>query len=384
MSVEQLKGGAYRLSACAFLLFMLTFYVPISPKPVFYLGLVLPGLAWLAWRPLALPQFFIAFGWLLLPLAGLQLLNLQAAAEIKQWFYLVALLAGCVMVERSDWNMTRVYRVFAWFSVFVLLWVAADWLWTWQQSGEWIRYMLVFGRRMDPNNTALLISGGLVFLWLTQAEPWLERRPVWYKLLGLLALSAAVLLAATMFQSRSTLMGYGLFMAVYVLQRRMWRTGLAVVLGIVVLAYLLGVEHILSQRGFSYRPEIWADAWARLYTHCGALLGCGDDHYRFLGMFTHTHNLPLQILYNDGFVGLALITVFAWVYFRDGFRSQAPWFLLSMVGLGGLMTNTGWLLGPPKAFWAYFWLPVLLALVDMRRLQLAHYLAARASRPLAA
>jgi hypothetical protein len=374
---KNLAGLPYRLMAGLFLLFNLSFFVPVSPKSVFYIGLMLPGLAWLLWRPAALPEFFKAFGLLLLPLAAIQLLNIREAAEIRLWMFMVAFLACCVMVERGEWGAERVYKVFAWFGVFALLYATAEWLWVWQQTGSWIRYDHLFGRRMDPNNTSLFITFGLVFLWLTVVEPSFQKRPQRYFLGGLLILASAVLLSASVFQSRSTLVGFGLFMAVYIAMRRMWKLGVLALVGVMLMGYLAGADQLLSQRGVSYRPQIWADAWQRVVDTCGIVLGCGEDGYRFIGQFKHTHNLPLGILYSDGLVGLILIGVFVFCYVRDGSKLKTPWFLLSMIGSGALMTNTGWLLGPPKAFWAYFWIPILLTFIQIRREQTDRYLAAR-------
>lgn len=374
---NNLTGVSYRLMAGVFLLFNLSFYIPVNPKPVFYLGLMLPGLLWLLWRPVALPGYFKAFGLLLLPLAAIQLLNIRDVVEIKLWLFMVGFLACCLMVERGEWGAARVYRLFAWFGVFALGYAVIEWLWVWHQSGQWIRYDHLFGRRMDPNNTSIFITSGLVFLWLTVAEPRLQQRSMPWLLAGLVALSSLVLLSAAVFQSRSTLVGFGLFMVVYIAMRKMWGLGLLALSAVVVVGYLAGADHMLSQRGVSLRPQIWGDAWQRVVDTCGILLGCGDDGYRFIGQYKHTHNLPLGILYSDGLIGVALIGIFAFVYVRDGAKLKSPWFLLSMIGVGALMTNTGWLLAPPKAFWAYFWIPILLAFIQMRQESADRYLAAR-------
>jgi O-antigen ligase len=377
MNNNYLTGFPYRLVAGAFLLFLMSFYVPISPKPVFYAGLMLPGVCWLLWRPAALPAYFKAFGLLLLPLAMIQLLNIQDASELKLWLYIAVFLACCLIVERSEWGSERIYRLFAWFSLFALGYATVEWLWIWYDTDKWIRYDHLFSRRMDPNNTSILITSGLVFIWLTVAEPRLQSRSRWSLLAGMILLSCTVLLSAAIFQSRSTLVGFGLFMGVYIFMRRWWGLGLLALAGVVLVAYLVGADQVLSQRGMSYRPQIWDDAWHRVVDTCGIVLGCGEDGYRFLGKFTHTHNLPLGILYTDGLLGMTLIGLFAFVYIRGGIQLKSPWFLLSMIGFGALMTNTGWLLAPPKAFWAYFWVPVLLAFIQMKREHVDNYLAAR-------
>ena len=74
-----------------------------------------------------------------------------------------------------------------------------------------------------------------------------------------------------------------------------------------------------------------------------------------------------------------MVGIFVFFYVRDGIQLKTPWFLISMIGIGALMTNTGWLLGRPKAFWAYFWIPILIAFIQMRHEQVDRYLAARSS-----
>jgi hypothetical protein len=377
MNDNYLSGFPCRLVSGTFLLFLLSFYVPISPKPVFYAGLMLPGLFWLLWRPAALPAYFKAFGLLLLPLAIIQLLNIQEVSELKLWLYLAVFLACCLIVERCEGGSERIYRQFAWFSLFALGYATVEWLWIWHQTDHWVRYKHLFGREMDPNNTSILITSGLVFIWLTIAEPRLQAHSRWSLLAGMILLSCAVLLSAAIFQSRSTLVGFGLFMGVYVFMRRWWGLGLLAVMVVALVAYLAGADQMLSQRGMSFRPQIWDDAWHRVVDTCGILLGCGKDGYRFLGKFTHTHNLPMGIFYNDGVIGLVLMGIFAFVYVRGGIKLKSPWFLLSMIGFGSLMTNTGWLLAPPKAFWAYFWVPVLLAFIQVRREHVNEYIVAR-------
>jgi hypothetical protein len=230
---------------------------------------------------------------------------------------------------------------------------------------------------VDPNNAATFIISGLVFLWLTLVEPELRQRSAWLRLVGLIALYALVFLSVAVFQSRSALVGFGLFMAGYIIIRRTWRQEFWALIGVTCIGYFTGATQTLSQRGLSSRPQIWADAWHRVADTCGVWLGCGRDGYFFLGMYTHPHNMPLGILYNYGLVGLALISIFVYVYVRDGIRLKTPWFLISLIGTGSLLTNTGWFLYPVKAYWVFFWVPILIAFIQMRREQVDLFFEAR-------
>ncbi|MDR2874394.1 MAG: O-antigen ligase family protein [Methylobacillus sp.] len=381
MNDTKLTGVFCKLMAGIFLLYLLSFYIPpIKPKTVFYLGLMPLGLLWLLWRPIALGDWLKAFGIFLLPLAAIQLLNIHGMDDIKLWLYMAVFLTCCVMVERSTWGAERVYSVFAWCGVLVLCYSTVDWLWIWHQSGQWIRYENLFGRSVDPINTSVFIASGLAFLWLTTFEPKLKQHSTLALFAGLVVLSGLVLLAALVFQSRTALLGFGLFMVAYIVMRRMWGLGLLALIAIAVIGYLAGADQILSQRGLSYRPQIWADAWHRIIDTCGIWFGCGNDGYGFRAeqyRFTHPHNLPLGILYSDGVVGLALIGIFVVAYVRGGIRLKTPWFLISLIGIGAQLTNMSWLLTSPKAYWIYFWVPILLAFIQIQREKVDRYFAAR-------
>jgi hypothetical protein len=376
--IEAALGGVIGL---AFLLFNLSFFLPFPSKGLYFI-IAISGLCWVLSQPSSVPDFFRAFGILLLPLLVVQVLNVRDFDEIKQWLGLTGLVAAYALMERSAWGVERLYRIFAYTGIAVLAYASIDWLLMSGHTEAWVRYDRLFGHRIDPNNVALLMACCLAFIWLVDIEPRLNGRSAVWKLLGLVGISSAMLLAASIFQSRSSLVGFGFFMAGYMLTRRWWGLSLLGLVAVLAIGSVTDAFDILATRGLSYRPQIWSDAIHRVVDQCGVILGCGQDGYRFLHEYTHTHNLPIGIFYNDGLAGVALVGIFAGYYFYRGFALKSPWFLISLIGIGGLMTNTGWLLGPPKAFWAYFWTPIILAYIRMRQEALARYFHARRSRAL--
>lgn len=367
------------LLASILALFTISYYTPLAPKFLFHAGVTLPGLIWLAWCPRQLPKFIMVFGWVLFPLLALQLLNYIEIREIKVWLYLVALLASCTIVDRSRYGLKGVFIVFATASAIALIYATVTWLSIWYTTGTWVRLDNFPGRNADPIDSGLLIGSSLIFCWVFLVEPRLQRYSRAYFFIGLLGLSVLLLLASLVFQARSLLVGYGLFLLVYALRQRLWLQLSMVMVCLGLLGWLVGADQVLSQRGLSYRPEIWADALHRVSQQCGLVFGCGKDGYHFLGLYTHTHNLPLQVLYEDGLIGCLLFMIFAGYFIARGRLSN--WFLVAVFGFGGQLTNTGWLLSNPKAYWIYFWLPAAMILIETRRDALVCYLAARKSNP---
>jgi hypothetical protein len=360
------------------LLYSLSYYLPLPPRGLFLAGIVLPGLLWLIWSPKALGGFLQAYIWVLLPLALIQILNMESWQELKLWFYFVGFLACCTLLDRTK-KLEAILTVFAWASLTVLAWSAMDWWLIHQSTGEWVRYGVLFGRAVDPIDTALVISTGLLYLWLYKVEPRLRSVSKWHVMAGFLVLSSLILLISTVYQARTLLVAYALFLLVYLFARRFWLLGSTVILAVVLLSYLMGADQLLLQRGLSYRPEIWSDALNRVSHVCGIWIGCGKDGYRFLHMYTHTHNFLLQILYEDGVLGLFIFTILAAYLIKHGRHSNA--LLWATLGVGGQLTNTGWLLTPPKAIWVYFWLPVTMLTVEISREKLHGYWIARRGLP---
>jgi hypothetical protein len=363
-----------------FCVFCSAFYLPLSSKAtnnIFYAGLALPALFWLLWRPVALPVMARAFAWLVLLLGALVVLDAGDVSGLKKGLYLMLFFVCCLMLEQWRWGVRGCVTVFACFSIAVLLFVLGDWLWIWSESGRWIRYGNLWGQPINPVYFSMLISSALVFIWLFHVADWLERRSRVDLLAGLFLLSVAVLLCASVFQSRSTLLGFALFFGAYLLYKRIIMLGLGLALALVVLLFVLGGDELLNQRGLSYRPAIWQDAWLRVLNDCGLWLGCGSDGYRFLGKFHHPHSGYLAMFYRNGLLGTLLFVLFAGFFFWRSVCSRSRWMLLALVGWGSLLTTTNGVLTTPQPLWIYFWLPTFMALLESQRPAVLAYFSAR-------
>ena len=281
VSKEWLRYGPW-VYAALFGLFCLAFYLPLSSKAtnnIFYVGLALPCLGWLLLRPASLSLLIRSFGWLAVLLLALVALDAGDAAGLKKALYLLLFFSSCLLLQGRRWDVNAVYGLCAWISLGILVFVSLDWLWIWQQSGKWVRYGRFLGEPINPVHFSLLISHALIFLWLFRVADGLERRSPLALSTGLLLLGGAVLLCATVFQSRSTLVGFALFFG-YLLYQRMVLLGLMIML-LLGLVFAVGGDELLLRRGFSYRLDIWQDAWSRLANQCGIWFGCGVDEYRF-------------------------------------------------------------------------------------------------------
>lgn len=367
-------------------LFCSAFYLPLSSKAInniFYAGLALPSLLWLLWRPFALPVLGRAFGWMILLLGALVVLDADDASGLKKGVYLLLLFASCLLLERGRWTVKGCFAVFALLSVCLLLYVLSAWVWIWLESGRWVRYGRFAGQPINPVYFALLITSALVFLWLFHLDEWLERRSRIWLLAGLLVLCALVLLCATIFQARSALLGFALFFGGYLLHKRFLLPGMLLVLALLALLFVLGGDELLMRRGLSYRPAIWQDAWLRVLNDCGLWFGCGADDYRFLGQFHHAHSGYMAVLYRTGLPGALLFVLFTGIFFWRSIRSRSRWMLLALVGWGSLLTTSNGVLTSPQPLWIYFWLPTFMAVLESQRPAVDSYFAARreARRP---
>lgn len=375
-----LQGGPW-LFAGMFCTFCLAFYLPLSSKAInniFYAGLALPALVWLLWRPSALLALR-PFGWLIALLVLMVALDASDGADLKKGLYLILFFISCLLLQGWRWGVREVFTVFALASLGILLFASADWLWIWTQSGRWIRYGRFLGASTNPVYFSMLITSGLVFLWLFYVSDWLERRSRLALLVGLLLLCVAAFWCASIFQARSTFLGFVLFFVGYLLHKRLMLLGLLLGATFAVLLFGLGGEELLLRRGLSFRPMIWQDAWLRLVNDCGVWLGCGADDYLFLGSFHHAHSGYVSMLYRNGLVGVAVFLLFAVLFFWKSARSR--WMLLALLGWGSLLTTSAGVLITPQPLWIYFWLPTFMAILDGAQEGVAAYFRARHYSP---
>ncbi|WP_211163267.1 O-antigen ligase family protein [Aromatoleum diolicum] len=147
--------------------------------------------------------------------------------------------------------------------------------------------------------------------------------------------------------------------------------------GVIAAAALVGTgllvaslwPDLLTDRGTSYRPEIWSDTLRQISEK--PIFGHGYDHPLEIYLegiadaFRDPHNMILAVLYYGGLVGLAL---WVWLY---GAAVLACWrqrhdpavFICSatlIYGLAASMTEGGAFLSRPKEHWFLIWIPFAL------------------------
>lgn len=364
------------------LLFMVSFYMPISAKAsnnIFYAGLGLPALIWWVWRPRLVLHVFRAAPAVFACLALLTLvLGLKDPDFLKHGGYVFTLFLACVMLEQTEGSVRRSFFCFAVVGVILLGVSASEWLQVLRIGGAAPRVSL-WGRTENPIFAALMIISGLVFLWLFYAEPRLLRCSSRARWLGFFVLTALCVGCGVVFQARSALLGFAFFAFGYAVMRRQF---LAVVLvlgaALTVLALFGGFAPLL-ERGLSHRLDIWSAVVLRVVGECGVLLGCGNDEHLFLGEFYHAHSGYLSFLYYGGVVALSLFAAFMLAFFAQTWRTSSSWMLVALVGWGGLVTETSGVITSPRTLWVFFWIPVFMALIETGRPALSTYYRLRAA-----
>ncbi|WP_434607940.1 hypothetical protein [Pseudomonas sp. R1-7] len=371
--------GTKRLSVWLIFLFFVFassfFFIDVAKtrNNIFYAGFALPVLIWTlgSWRSalqmrsqslMLLLVFFLA-------MAAVELIFLRENmySELKHGLYLLMFFIGLQLIV--DQPRYEGYWIKAWgcSMLLCLLYASGKWLWIYQQTGQLVRLQMA-GAAYNPVHAALMISSGIAAFWLFIIEPRLQRFS--HLVLGGLLMAALQVWVALIFDARSALTGTFLFLAGWALFRERGvrlLLGLALVVGLTL--YLTGVMDLFLSRGASFRLVIWQDALQRLVNHCGISFGCGKDDYRFLGEYTHAHSGYLSVLYRYGAFVALIGSVWAASYWYWGVRLKSRWFLVSLIGWGGLVTTGAGLLSSPQPYWLYFWLPTLLSMIEVRRLQ---------------
>lgn len=297
-------------------------------------------------------------------LVGLFVLAVVAdPPSMKKILYVFLYFMTCLLIAEKGKAARLVFSAYSVVACLVFLYSIASWLWQHQVTGVWGRQEF-FGSATNPVYASLMILSALIFVWLFYLEAFLLSRSKWQLFTGMFLMVCACLLCVLVFQARSALVGASLFFVVYLIQRRFILVGGVVALVVGGLAYLLGVGRLLLERGASYRTGIWEDALHHLTNSCVVWLGCGADEYEFLGQFMHPHSGYVSTLYRFGIVGAGLFTLFALVFFWRGWQSKSPWFLLALIGWGGLLTTGNGFFSSPQPLWVYFWFPTFMALFD--------------------
>lgn len=187
------------------------------------------------------------------------------------------------------------------------------------------------------------------------------------KLLYILTAFSLLFLLIALTGSRTPLLGLlATCIWLAVLQRN--RVAYSMLAGTLAISSLLLVINpgSITNRGLSYRPEIWHQAWLQIQDHLW--FGHGYDHPMAFWVegishaFADPHNMELAILFSGGIVGLllwlALYTtalVFAWRNRQDRLVLLASSALI--FGFTAGLTEGNAFLSRPKEHWFLIWIP---------------------------
>lgn len=125
---------------------------------------------------------------------------------------------------------------------------------------------------------------------------------------------------------------------------------------------------LITERGTSYRLDIWQSCWERFLDH--PWIGHGYDAPLSIDVgigyvLTEPHNFALGVLYNVGIIGfLPWVGMLACgLYYGWKYRASASFRLAStllMFGIGAGLTEGGGILSRPKEHWFLLWIPLAL------------------------
>lgn len=342
---------------------------------VFYLGLAVPCLIFSLINYRATAELIKQFYWLFALVAVVSLLDMQQAKEIKRGLYLLLFFISCVLVDQGKGRLKYWLLPFSLTCLLMLFYITADWVWIWSHTDRWIRYAYWLDVYFHPGFFAMLMCFGLLIGWIFFLGPWLEQsyQKTGY-ILGLAVFSLVILLCTTIFQSRTALVGYGLFFIGLIIYKRIYWLGILIIILLVAATFGLGLDELLANRGYSQRFIIWSEVWRQLLHECNPVLGCDiPQGYKILGEYSHPHNVYLAMFYRNGLLGGGLFCVFVAYFFYRGIKAKSVWLVVSLFGWGALITENNSLFTSPQPFWIYFWLPAFMTILDSHKSQVQAY-----------
>ena len=284
---------------------------------------------------------------------------------LKQYLYIFSLLICLNLISTNS----RILSI-TWFSYFLVC-VAyssiAIYLWTidYITLHKFSRIAL-YGDASNPVHASLMILTGWIGFWFIYGLPRLSNTNKFAYTLALFFVYLFSFLICIIFQSRSAIVG--LFASIFALtflgENR--ARNFLIFIAIIFALWLSDAYKPLLERGISYRSEIWLDAILHLKNDCSILLGCRNNpDYLYLGQFYHAHSAYISILVKYGIIGSATFSAFALSYFWHGICSRSKWFMVSLIGWGSVLTTSSGLISSPRPLWIYFWVPTLLAIIEI-------------------
>lgn len=209
------------------------------------------------------------------------------------------------------------------------------------------------------------VFGAFATFWLST---WLQGR----SLVNPKAIICFVVLGVTLLAtgSRTPLVGLAAALVWLVATGDKRRGALIAAIIVAGMAVLLFVEpQIVTQRGVSYRPEIWAEALRQISQR--PWLGYGYDSNMVVKIPTledplaDPHNMELGVLYAGGVIGLALWIALYVIAFKFCWQNRTvPAIALAgawlAFGLGSGMSEGMAFMSRPKEHWFLIWIPMAL------------------------
>ncbi len=313
--------------------------------------------------------FLVLSAWLLITM-GWSRTEDGFGSLAKRPLYVFMLFAGCALIAlRNEELLLKTLRIGAGIGALAAL-INVAWFMHIAAPGE---RLIGTGALRNP----LLTSHVLGFLCTYWVAAWLSRneRHDWLPILMALPLLAALLATG----SRTPLMGLALT-SVWMLsmsgKRAMYLVA-ALLLGAAA-AYLVAPE-IIMQRGTSFRPELWGDAWRQASQHLW--LGGGyESKFEFdipgVGYLLHDpHNVELAVLLELGMIGLGIWAImYGFALLRCLHLRALPQFQIAsallIYGLCAGLTEGGNYLSRPNESWFLIWIPMaLLGALSIRHRQ---------------
>lgn len=198
------------------------------------------------------------------------------------------------------------------------------------------------------------------------------------KLHSVLLLAAILVMLPYIFQtfSRTSWVASGVAVAYLTLvyrHRAIFALGIAfgVVCGVMVVVFYDEIVVELTKIQLSGRPIIWAWTLGEFLEH--PVVGHGFDHSFWPEKsFAHAHNFFLQIMFEQGLVGLFFFLVMlCTVFFAVWKHRQAKWVLVSfslvIYILVAMQVEIQHVITRPGLFWTIFWFPLALVIGVVNR-----------------
>lgn len=341
---------------------------------LYYLLLAFPAFVALALRPRCLADllrnplvigFLVFSGYMLLSLLWSDTDN-AVSGLVKRPLYVFLLFAACaLMAQRSLDTLMKPLQLAALASTLAAL---GTLLWFFRCNQEQLLHdgLVVRLSGYGALYNALLTShvyGFFAAWWLGR---WLIDKRALPAVPAISLLLLAILLLAT--GSRTPLVGLGISLLWLTLITRS-RKGILVMACLVVAILLVFHFHpdTLTQRGYSYRPQIWAEALRQFQE--SPWFGHGMEHAirikldAFPNAFADPHNIQLAILICGGLTGWAMWVAMygmALAYcIRERHCPLVRCISATIVfGLTAGMTEGGAYLSRPKEHWFLGWIPL--------------------------